>query len=277
MADFSEMLNGILSNPQAMQQMMALAQSLGLQGQGGQPQQAAPPAPSPATSATPARTAANPTARPGAAAAGLSAAVQADGRRRPAAGPFSGAEALRPARTGGKAGPGHPGGQNLPPSREHPAKAGTPNPIRQVNAMYNRYIPQGDGTYQRSRLPESRPPRPPRPRPPEPHRPPEPPRPAPPPCPPPENPPCPPPEKPPCHSPEPPCPPEPCPHPEPPCEHHPPHREEPCSALGFLQNLLPKNMDTGDLLMLLILLLLIQDGSEDAPSALLTIALFFLL
>ena len=44
MADFSEMLNGILSNPQVMQQMMALAQSLGLQGQGGQPQQAAPPA-----------------------------------------------------------------------------------------------------------------------------------------------------------------------------------------------------------------------------------------
>ena len=47
MADFSEMLNGILSNPQAMQQMMALAQSLGLQGQGGQPQQAGPPAPPP--------------------------------------------------------------------------------------------------------------------------------------------------------------------------------------------------------------------------------------
>ena len=39
MADFSEMLNGILSNPQAMQQMMALAQSLGLQGQGGPPPQ----------------------------------------------------------------------------------------------------------------------------------------------------------------------------------------------------------------------------------------------
>ncbi len=47
MADFSEMLNGILSNPQAIQQMMTLAQSLGLQGQGGQPQQAAPPAPPP--------------------------------------------------------------------------------------------------------------------------------------------------------------------------------------------------------------------------------------
>ena len=47
MADFSQMLNGILSNPQAMQQMMALAQSLGLQGQGGQPQQSAPTPPPP--------------------------------------------------------------------------------------------------------------------------------------------------------------------------------------------------------------------------------------
>ena len=47
MADFSEMLNGILSNPQAMQQMMALAQSLGLQRQGGQPQQTAPTPPPP--------------------------------------------------------------------------------------------------------------------------------------------------------------------------------------------------------------------------------------
>ena len=97
--------------------------------------------------------------------------------------------------------------------------------------MYNRYIPQGDGTYQRSRLPESHPPA------------------------------------------EQPCPPD-RPKPPVPC---PPPREEPCSAVSFLQSLLPKNMDTGDLLMLLILLLLIQDGSEDAPTALLTIALFFLL
>ena len=123
--------------------------------------------------------------------------------------------------------------------------------------MYNRYIPQGDGTYQRSRLPESRPPRPPRPRPPEL------PKPAPPPC----TPECPDPPA------EQPCPPD-RPKPPVPC---PPPREEPCSAVSFLQSLLPKNMDTGDLLMLLILLLLIQDGSEDAPTALLTIALFFLL
>ena len=95
--------------------------------------------------------------------------------------------------------------------------------------MYNRYIPQGDGTFQRNRIPEPHPPRPPRP--------PEPPRPEPPPCP----------------------------------------GREPSNALGFFRDLLPKNMDTGDLLMLLILLLLIYDGAEDSSSALMTIALFFLL
>ena len=42
MAELNDMLNGILSNPQAMQQIMALAQSMGLQGQNGPPQQAAP-------------------------------------------------------------------------------------------------------------------------------------------------------------------------------------------------------------------------------------------
>lgn len=66
--------------------------------------------------------------------------------------------------------------------------------------------------------------------------------------------------------------------PPPPCA---PPPEKGCGtgekALSFLSGLLPKNMDTGDLLMLMILLLLINDGSEDAPSALLTIALFFLL
>lgn len=45
MADFSEMLSGIMNNPQAMQQIMALAQSLGLQGQAGQPQTGNTPPP----------------------------------------------------------------------------------------------------------------------------------------------------------------------------------------------------------------------------------------
>lgn len=52
---------------------------------------------------------------------------------------------------------------------------------------------------------------------------------------------------------------------------------QPGSATGFLSSLLLRNMDTGDLLMLLILLLLITDGSDDAPNPLLTIALFFLM
>ncbi len=46
---------------------------------------------------------------------------------------------------------------------------------------------------------------------------------------------------------------------------------------SVLESLLPGGIDTGDLLMLLIVLLLLRDGSEEAPSALLTIALFFLL
>lgn len=131
--------------------------------------------------------------------------------------------------------------------------------------MYNRYSPQRDGTYQRSRVPEPSAVRPARPRPPAPpkqeqH------------CAPPEQAPCPPP----CPTPEPPCPPPPCPTPEPPCPCQ-GHHGEPRSATGFFRDLLPKNMDTGDLLLLLILLLLMQDGTDDAPSALLTIALFFLL
>ena len=64
--------------------------------------------------------------------------------------------------------------------------------------------------------------------------------------------------------------------PQPHCE--PPRQKSPCNtATGFLSGLFPKNMDTGDLLMLLILLLLFSDGSENAPDPLLTIALFFLM
>lgn len=107
--------------------------------------------------------------------------------------------------------------------------------------MYNRYVPQTDGSYQRNHIPD----------PPKPAPPPRPdPKPAEPPCPQPP-------------APEPPtCPPAPC---------------QTGSAGEFLQGLLPGKMDTGDLLVLLILLLLLSDGSDQAPSALLTLALFFLL
>lgn len=130
--------------------------------------------------------------------------------------------------------------------------------------MYNRYTPRQDGGYSKNRIPDSS------------NR-----------CPPPQ-------EQPSCCSPaqnhQDCCPPEPascCP-PEPPsCPPKP--QDTPCycspgcntqggtSASNFLSGLLPKNMDTGDLLMLLILLLLMTDGSEEAPNPLLTLALFFLM
>ena len=94
--------------------------------------------------------------------------------------------------------------------------------------MYNRYIPQPDGSYRRSRMPDQ-------------HRP-----------------------------VQPPCPPEPvCREPEP----EPPKQEE--SAIGFLRRLLPKDFDTGDLLIVLLLLLMAGDCAEDQNTALLTLTLYF--
>lgn len=114
--------------------------------------------------------------------------------------------------------------------------------------MYNRYIPQSDGTYQRRRLPD--------------------------------------------HAPKPPAPPvqpqpeqpspSPCPPPEPPRRYTPPrprprpYREPDSggSITGFLKQLLPKDLDTGDLLVVLLLLLMSGDCAEDQNTALLTLALY---
>lgn len=118
--------------------------------------------------------------------------------------------------------------------------------------MYNHYIPQSDGSYRRSTIPEqNRRPQQPRPQPP--HRePPAPPKPEP-------KPPCPPESK-----------PEPCP-PEPPrCE---PTGE---GILSFLKGLLPRQIDTADL-MIIFLLLLMNKDCEDGLSPILTLALYFLL
>lgn len=116
--------------------------------------------------------------------------------------------------------------------------------------MYNRYIPQPDGSYRRNRCPEPAP----RPRP-------QPPKPIP--------------------KPEPPCPePEPC---------SPPPREEPkpCpqahpqsrggSVTDFLRHLIPKDFDTADLLIVLLLLLMAGDCQEDQNTALLTLVLYLFL
>ena len=47
------------------------------------------------------------------------------------------------------------------------------------------------------------------------------------------------------------------------------------SIPNFFKQLLPKNMDTGDLLIILLLLLMAGDREEDRNNALLTLAIYF--
>lgn len=106
--------------------------------------------------------------------------------------------------------------------------------------MYNRYIPQPDGSYSRSRMGDP-PPKPGHPQPP-------------------------------------PCPPEPT-GPPPPSPHRSPPPKPPVSGSvsGFLKNLLPPDFDTGDLIVVLLLLLLAGDCEEDRATALLTMVLYLFL
>ena len=48
-------------------------------------------------------------------------------------------------------------------------------------------------------------------------------------------------------------------------------------AGGFLRNLLPQEFDTGDLIVVLLLLLMAGDSEQERNTALLTLALYFLL
>lgn len=104
--------------------------------------------------------------------------------------------------------------------------------------MYNRYIPQPDGSYRRNPMQEQRqnPQRPQKPHP---------------------------------------APPAPQPPPPPP----PPYRQPPVSEpiSGFLRQLIPKGFDTGDLIIVLLLLLIAGDSKESRSNALLTLALYFIL
>lgn len=100
--------------------------------------------------------------------------------------------------------------------------------------MYNRYIPQPDGSYRRNPTPEQRQSQPrqvPRP-----------------------------------------SPPSPAPMQTPPVQ---PPQSEP--ILGFLRQLLPQGFDTGDLIIVLLLLLIAGDNQESRNHALLTLALYFIL
>ncbi len=111
--------------------------------------------------------------------------------------------------------------------------------------MYNRYIPQPDGSHRRRPVPDpcQQPAKPPAP-----------------PCPPPPEPETPPPSKP----------------ERPPIPRRQTHRKE-SSVDGFLRQLLPKDFDTGDLIVVLLLLLMAGDCEEDRNNAILTIALYFLM
>jgi len=118
--------------------------------------------------------------------------------------------------------------------------------------MYNRYIPQPDGSYRRNRMEDSQP---------APRR-----RPAPP---------APPsvPVMPETHCPEPPRP-QPNTHPW----AIPPRPKHPTDSVGhFLKQLLPKDFNTEDLLIILLLLLMSGDCKEDQNTALLTLVLYLFL
>ena len=125
--------------------------------------------------------------------------------------------------------------------------------------MYNRYIPQPDGTYRKNQIPDkaSSPPTPP----PEDRRHREPPR-------------------------------DPNPGPEPPptpcaaCSHSPNRRfppprsqrnAQPVSVGNFLKQLLPRDFNTEDLMIVLLLLLMAGDCQEEQNTALLTLMLYLFL
>lgn len=95
--------------------------------------------------------------------------------------------------------------------------------------MYNRYIPQQDGSHKRSRVEEPSQPVP--------------------------NP---------QHA-------APISQSQPKQEHRPPTTN---NVSGFLRQLLPKDFDTGDLIVVLLLLLMAGDKPEDRNTALLTLALY---
>lgn len=120
--------------------------------------------------------------------------------------------------------------------------------------MYNRYIPQPDGSYRRSRAGEPDPP--PRPRPPR--------------------------NEPPKQEPAEPAKPPSCPPPQKKQRQEcPPQRQKQKNndfhTDSFLRQLLPKDFDTGDILVILLLLLMAGDCPEDRNNALLTIALYFMM
>ena len=104
-----------------------------------------------------------------------------------------------------------------------------------MKTLYNRYIPQSDGSFQKNRMVDPRPPQPPR------------------------------------HTTPPPAPPP----PKIPCPDTVPHSCRDTSAVSFLKQLLPKDFDTGDLLVIILLLLMAGDCEDEKATVLLTLILYF--
>ena len=118
--------------------------------------------------------------------------------------------------------------------------------------MYNRYIPQPDGSYRRDRVNQPQQATQPRMRPPA--------QPA---------------KQQPVPPPEPPDIPPVINAPPPPLQPH--AQKEGGNITGFFRRLLPKDLDTADLLIVILLLLIAGDKEEDQTNALLTLALYFFL
>lgn len=120
--------------------------------------------------------------------------------------------------------------------------------------MYNRYIPQPDGSFRRSRMEDRSHPNVP-----------------------PQSEPCPPHPDPTPEEPKPkPNPPHPCTHMQQHRPYRPAQRKQEAESAGvgnFLRQLLPRDFDTADLIVVLLLLLMSADGTDD-NSALLTLALY---
>ena len=113
--------------------------------------------------------------------------------------------------------------------------------------MYNLYIPQSDGSFRRHSVPQQR-------RDPSQYQPPPPPPPTP--------------EPSGCDT---------CTPPPPPPPPKPEHRLPPPRAGSYLRNLLPADLDTEDLLVILLLLLMTGEGREEGNLPLLTLALYLFL
>ena len=66
----------------------------------------------------------------------------------------------------------------------------------------------------------------------------------------------------------------------PPCPPPPPPQQPSCnqqSAGSFLRQLLPRDFDTGDLMVIILLLLIAGDCEKERSNALLTLALYFIM